>query len=120
MVIGNIITKTQADRRIKDGSPVYGVIASWDAVIFMDMRNASLRNAFRRRFPKKTEGVYYMSEISNAEGDVDLMPGKYLVLDAELKEYKTVRTFYRNYGHSEQEYDKMMFGDFDEDEEQNQ
>lgn len=113
MIRVDVISKSNAVRRIAKGLPTYGIVWCWDEIVAVDLLNDAMRNAFFGRFDGSSDGIYYASGFRELDesNPVDLEPGKCILHKAKMRLVKTVKTFYRYYQHNEEEYWKKINGE---------
>ena len=111
-VIAEVVSKKTAKKRMKEGLPCYGMVWGWSDVSCVSMLDKELGVAFMKRFPKAEEDVAYASSIKTVhEGDgIDLPVGKFLVVNGELTEFKTVKELYDAFCETEEEYISKTYG----------
>ena len=113
MIRVDVISKSDAVRRIAKGLPAYGIVWCWDEIVAVDLLNDAMRNAFFGRFDGSSDGIYYASGFRELDesSPVDLEPGKCILHKAKMRLVKTTKTFYRYYQHSEEEYWQKINGE---------
>lgn len=106
MIIAQLITRSEAQKRIKKGKSAFGLLDDWNGILYFDLNNKKLCEAFMQRFPKKEVWLLFASSIENVAcsgKEMNVAKGKYLIRDEKLVQYKTVRRLYKDFSKSEEE-----------------
>ena len=120
MIIIKIITEEEAIARILDNKPTFGVMLTYSSdweerVMYMDLLDNDLYEAFSTRFPNAEAGyevkVYYASRVESIAPTekVDLDEGRYLFFDCPLQQFKTEAGFYDEFCYCDEDYQKAKY-----------
>ncbi len=110
MIIAEIITRTEARKRIKKSQSAFGLIDDWEGILYANLNDKKMCEAFMKRFPKKEPWLHFASSIENIKccEEMDIKSGKYLICDTKLVQYKTTRALYKDFCKSEEELTEKL------------
>ena len=100
MIRVDVISKSDAVRRIAKGLPAYGIVWCWDEIVAVDLLNDAMRNAFFGRFDGSSDGIYYASGFREMDESipVDLAPGKCILHKANTLLCQPIKSLTSGFG----------------------